>query len=311
MTDTVKESSETTEAPAPAVESSASEPASPAVETVAVAAATETTAIAATPAEITPSAPVEATIVKSAPVALASRKLASPEKRRWTWTIESGLVAASLAIAAGRGWLLGANTFETSAGSRQLAESITALDAKIERFAARANTGDDVADLRAAVTRLQARYEATQGARADALAQTGARIERLEHDLAERLDRQAKDQTARLDRFAERLERVERAAGAGDSTASIQKQIAPPPVTPPPVALGLRGGETRAPAASATGYVLREVRDGSALVEGRVGLREVVPGDTLPGVGRIRSMERRRGQWVVVTSNGVIEGGTY
>ena len=310
MTATVMESSEKTEAPAPVVESPASEPASPAADIVAIA-PTETAAIAAAPAETTASSPVEAMIVKSSPTAPANRKQAGPGKRRWTWTIESSLVAASLAIAAGSGWLLGANTFETSAGSRQLAESITALDAKIERFAARANTGDDVADLRAAVTRLQARYEATQGARADALAQTGARIERLEHDLAERLDRQAKDQTARLDRFAERLERLEKAAGAGDATASIQKQIAPPPASPPPVALGLRGGETRVPAASATGYVLREVRDGSALVEGRVGLREVIPGDTLPGVGRIRSIERRHGQWVVVTSNGVIEGGAY
>jgi len=38
-----------------------------------------------------------------------------------------------------------------------------------------------------------------------------------------------------------------------------------------------------------------------------VGLREVAPGDALPGVGRIRSIERRRGQWVVVTANGLIE----
>ena len=73
------------------------------------------------------------------------------------------------------------------------------------------------------------------------------------------------------------------------------------------MALGPRGGETRVAQAPANGYVLRDVHDGVALVEGRAGMREVAPGDALPGVGRIRSIERRRGQWVVVTANGLIE----
>jgi hypothetical protein len=38
---------------------------------------------------------------------------------------------------------------------------------------------------------------------------------------------------------------------------------------------------------------------------------EVGPGDTLPGAGRVRSIERRNRQWVVVTSNGVIDSSGY
>jgi hypothetical protein len=54
------------------------------------------------------------------------------------------------------------------------------------------------------------------------------------------------------------------------------------------------------------GWVLRNVYGGAALVEGRPGLIQVMPGDSLPGVGRIESITRQDGRWVVVTSKGLI-----
>jgi hypothetical protein len=54
------------------------------------------------------------------------------------------------------------------------------------------------------------------------------------------------------------------------------------------------------------GWVLRNVRDGSALVEGRPGLIEVMPGDSLPGGGRIETIKHQGGRWVVVTTSGLI-----
>lgn len=58
------------------------------------------------------------------------------------------------------------------------------------------------------------------------------------------------------------------------------------------------------------GWVLREVYDGSALVEGRNRrLYEVMPGGVIPGVGRVESIERRGARWVVLTDKGFI--GTY
>ena len=56
------------------------------------------------------------------------------------------------------------------------------------------------------------------------------------------------------------------------------------------------------------GWMLRDVYGGVALVEGRAGgLREVAPGEYIPGVGEIRSIERRGRNWVVVTSRGIIQ----
>ena len=54
--------------------------------------------------------------------------------------------------------------------------------------------------------------------------------------------------------------------------------------------------------------MLRDVYGGVALLEGRSGgLREVAPGEYVPGVGEIRSIERRSRGWVVVTSRGIIQ----
>ena len=63
------------------------------------------------------------------------------------------------------------------------------------------------------------------------------------------------------------------------------------------------------PARPATldGWLLRDVYGGVALVEGRSGLREVAPGEYVPGLGAIRSIERRGRSWVVVTSRGLIQ----
>jgi hypothetical protein len=58
------------------------------------------------------------------------------------------------------------------------------------------------------------------------------------------------------------------------------------------------------------GWVLREVYNGSALVESRNRrLYEVMPGGVIPGVGRVESIERRGARWVVLTDKGFI--GTY
>jgi hypothetical protein len=54
------------------------------------------------------------------------------------------------------------------------------------------------------------------------------------------------------------------------------------------------------------GWVLRSVYGGSALVEGRPGLIRVMPGDSLPGVGRVETITRKDGRWVVVTERGLI-----
>lgn len=53
-------------------------------------------------------------------------------------------------------------------------------------------------------------------------------------------------------------------------------------------------------------YILREVNDGLAIIEGAYGEQEVGPGDVLRGGVRVQSVEKRGGNWVVMTDRGYI-----
>lgn len=61
--------------------------------------------------------------------------------------------------------------------------------------------------------------------------------------------------------------------------------------------------EARTPA---RGYVVWRVHNGVALVEGPDGLREVAPGEMLPGAGQVLTIERSGSGWMVLTSETVI-----
>ena len=54
------------------------------------------------------------------------------------------------------------------------------------------------------------------------------------------------------------------------------------------------------------GWVLRDVSNGSAVIEGRQGMYEVYAGDPVPGLGRVDAIRKQDGRWVVVTSKGLI-----
>ena len=76
-------------------------------------------------------------------------------------------------------------------------------------------------------------------------------------------------------------------------------------VNPTPVAAPNRTAEThRLPTVS--GWRIRDIANGGALIEGREGLYEVYAGDPLPGLGRVDAIRKQDGRWVVVTSMGLI-----
>jgi hypothetical protein len=56
-------------------------------------------------------------------------------------------------------------------------------------------------------------------------------------------------------------------------------------------------------------YSVEDVRDGVAVVDSRYGPQEVARGDFIPGAGRVLRIEKRGGDWVVLTSRGVIASG--
>jgi hypothetical protein len=54
------------------------------------------------------------------------------------------------------------------------------------------------------------------------------------------------------------------------------------------------------------GWVLHDVANGGATIEGRQGIFEVYAGDPVPGLGRVDAIRKQDGRWTVVTSKGLI-----
>jgi seryl-tRNA synthetase len=136
---------------------------------------------------------------------------------------------------------------------------------------------EEVKALRADLASLQKTLDAARQASAAKL-----------DELAAKLD-QPKEDAARLAELRERLDRVEKSAA----------QTPDDPVTTGSVA-------SDASAQVVRNWTVRDVYDGVALISGRRGTIEVERGATVPGVGRIKAIERRGGEWVVVTERGVI-----
>ena len=127
---------------------------------------------------------------------------------------------------------------------------------------------------------------------------------------SDRLDKVEKAQaepSAKLAKLSEAVEKLRAApavaaapAAARDHTGSIA-----PPATAAPVPLPAPKPEVaRLP--TVEGWVIRDVANGSALIEGRQGIFEVYAGDPVPGLGRIDAIRKQDGRWVVVTSKGLI-----
>ncbi|WP_244937390.1 hypothetical protein [Methylobacterium crusticola] len=80
------------------------------------------------------------------------------------------------------------------------------------------------------------------------------------------------------------------------TTGSLPDRAAP--AAAPPAA------EPAAPPAGA--YALRQAAPGSAVVEGRDGLRRIAVGAVLPGAGRVLAIRSTGAGWIVVTTETII-----
>lgn len=139
--------------------------------------------------------------------------------------------------------------------------------------------------------------------------------------IAERLGRAEKTQAeagTRLARATEGLDRLEHRLGAPTSSSDITGSIADPRSTAPGPGISGDGRRASPPGAGSTvgaatatlpileGWVVRDVYRGAALIQGRAGILQVMPGEVLPGLGRIESVQRHDGRWEVLTTRGVI-----
>jgi hypothetical protein len=94
------------------------------------------------------------------------------------------------------------------------------------------------------------------------------------------------------------------AAVATNVTGSIPTTAAPTAAAAPVPLPAPKPAMARLPAVE--GWVLRDIANGGAVIEGRSGLYEVYTGDPVPGLGRVDAIRKQDGRWVVVTSRGLV-----
>ena len=166
---------------------------------------------------------------------------------------------------------------------------------------------------------------ATSGDRA--LEASVARIDSDVLALKASVDHTSKMGMAQFNKTSDRLDKLEKAqlepaARLAKLSEAVDKLRATPPAAPAPVAAAPVApkevtGSISPPAVAAPkaevarlptveGWLLRDVANGGALIEGRQGIFEVYAGDPVPGLGRVDAIRRQDGRWVVVTSKGLI-----
>ncbi|MBV8765611.1 MAG: hypothetical protein JOZ30_06660 [Hyphomicrobiales bacterium] len=187
--------------------------------------------------------------------------------------------------------------------TRQLADEMRALKASLGSLqASLGKPGEDVKSLRAGFEAVKQGLEAAKFDTSGTLAQLAGKLDRADQITAQKLAQ-----------IVERLDRLERKTDAMPLGANAPQPSARATPQPSPQNLGVlpQAKVTEANAQSpqklpVQGWVVRDVYDGIALVEGRGGYREVAVGEAIPGAGRVEAIERHGRHWVVVTSQGVI-----
>jgi len=115
-------------------------------------------------------------------------------------------------------------------------------------------------------------------------------------DRLDRVERAAAAPSAQLAHIADTVDRLDKINTAPETTGSIAA-----PATP---------SEAKIADRIVQDWLVQDVHGDRALVESRSGgLFEVGAGSVLPGLGKVESVKRLDGQWVVVTARGTITSG--
>ncbi|SHG27302.1 hypothetical protein [Bradyrhizobium erythrophlei] len=194
-------------------------------------------------------------------------------------------VVALAVVAGALGGVLATASLSHSVGDDTATSGNRALEASVARIDA------DVLALRASVE-----HTSKMG-----MAQFNKTSDRLD-----KLEKAQLEPAARLAKLSEAVDKLRAAppaapvpvAAAPAAPKEVTGSISPPAVAAPKVEVA------RLP--TVEGWLLRDVANGGALIEGRLGIFEVYAGDPVPGLGRVDAIRRQDGRWVVVTSRGLI-----
>jgi hypothetical protein len=141
------------------------------------------------------------------------------------------------------------------------------------------------------------------------------------------LDGAARGANGQFGKLADRLDRIERVqieaatklAHVADAMDRLEKKSVTASAAPPAPAVPETTGSvanSQPPAAPADAkladkilkdWIVQDVRAGHALVENsHGGVFDVTAGGMIPGLGRVETIKRQDGQWIVVTARGLI-----
>ncbi len=206
---------------------------------------------------------------------------------------------------------------------KKLEGEIHALQSRVEalRVAIRSGTPEDVSGVKKGLDALKASFETAEAQTNASIAQVTARLDRLQH------------REAGAEKPSGRVSQAENSAGV-PATPGLNAKSAAAKATATKSAATMSAaprGSTMVAATSAPSalprdearpsgfateakkrphlledWVVRDVYEGVALVEGPQGAIEVMRGESIPGAGRVEAIERKNGRWIVVTSRGVV-----
>ena len=115
------------------------------------------------------------------------------------------------------------------------------------------------------------------------------------------LDNTSRSTSAQLTKLSDRLDKLDQHSASNETTGSIATAAAAP--VAPPAAPKINDRILQ-------DWIVQDVRSGRALLQNRYGgMFDVGEGSTLPGVGRVDSIKRQDGQWLVLTERGTITSG--
>jgi len=198
-------------------------------------------------------------------------------------------LAASLAVAAALGGLAGGLTASAFVGRGR-----TAVVAASSGY----SESGTLAALKAQLAELSALKASLESATRNASGQFAKISDRLD-----RVERAEIEPAVKLAHIADAVDRLEKKSvvaavpAAPETTGSIASAL-PPAAAAEPRLL---------PEKVLQDWIVQDVHSGRALVASRYGgVFEVGTGSILPGLGRVETIKRQDGQWVVVTGRGII-----
>jgi hypothetical protein len=235
--------------------------------------------------------------------------------------------AADLATASWQAAKDDSNTTDVRHATAALSEEVHGIETRLDSLRAAAQTPEEIRALKKSIDGLKASFEAEKAEADASIAQLSAKLDQLQREPGKLTQASfEKGQLAESNPAMEKTVDPKAIQATLDKAARTEKSdpmtTASIPATSAAQSAGAasQAGSPKAqalPTASAEpqkkppqllpDWQVRDVYDGIALVEGPQGAIEVMPGDTIPGAGTVKSIERRAGGWIVVTSRGMMD----